>query len=119
MIQRKVFATLGAGAIALLGASHALAHARLVQSVPAAQAAGPAPKEIALTFSEKLEPAFSGFDLSNGKAKTPVKVGLAKDGVTLVGAPAKPLAPGVYRLDWHAVSADGHRMTGGYSFTVK
>ena len=29
------------------------------------------------------------------------------------------LAPGDYNVEWHAVSADTHRVTGSYSFSVK
>jgi methionine-rich copper-binding protein CopC len=29
------------------------------------------------------------------------------------------LAPGVYKVQWTAVAADGHRTQGHYNFTVK
>jgi methionine-rich copper-binding protein CopC len=111
-----------AAAVALpfiFAASSAMAHARLVQSDPAAGATVGAPTQIALRFNEKLEGAFSGADLVQGTSKTPLKTTLAKDGVTLTGAPAKPLTAGAWRVEWHVVGADGHRMTGGYGFTVK
>jgi len=41
-----------------------------------------------------------------------------KDGLSLVGTPARPLAAGVYEVKWHAVTADTHRMQGAFSFTV-
>jgi methionine-rich copper-binding protein CopC len=118
-MQRKWLAALGSGLILLAGAGQALAHARLVQSTPAADAAVAAPAQIALKFNEKLEAAFSGFDLTAGAAKTPVKVALSKDGLSLVGVPARPLTSGAYHVQWHAVSADGHRMTGAFDFAVK
>jgi methionine-rich copper-binding protein CopC len=31
----------------------------------------------------------------------------------------KPLAPGTYKVTWHAVSVDTHRTQGSYEFTVK
>lgn len=100
-------------------AGQAVAHAKLVESNPAANATVTAPNQIVLRFNEKLEPKFSGLDLSVGGAKAPVKTSIASDGVTLIGAPAKPLAAGAYKVDWHAVTADGHRMQGAYSFTVR
>jgi copper resistance protein C len=100
-------------------ASQAAAHAKLVESNPAASATVAAPKQIVLRFNEKLEAKFSGFDLSVGGAKTPVKTSVGGDGVTMIGAPAKPLAAGAYKVDWHAVTADGHRMQGSYGFTVR
>lgn len=119
MIQRRHIATAAAAALTLAVAGQASAHARLVSSNPAANATVAAPATIALRFNEKLEKAFSGLDLTSGGAKTPLKVNLAADRVTLTAVPAKPLAPGVYKVEWHAVSADGHRMTGDYDFTVK
>jgi len=117
-LTRRLLAAAAAFALAAT-ASQALAHARLSASEPAASASVAAPAQISLRFNEKLERAFSRFELTQGASKVPVKVGLAKDGVTLVGAPAHPLAPGAYHVQWRAVSADGHRMTGAYDFTVK
>jgi methionine-rich copper-binding protein CopC len=111
---------LGAGAVglaAVLAASQAAAHAHLVSSDPAANATVAAPKQIVMQFSETLQPKFSGFDLSMGGAPVVVKAKVAKK--TIVGAPAKPLAPGAYEVKWHAVTADTHRMEGTYSFTVR
>ena len=31
---------------------------------------------------------------------------------------AKPLSPGTYDVDWHAVSVDTHRVNGHFSFKV-
>jgi copper resistance protein C len=30
----------------------------------------------------------------------------------------KPLAPGVYQVQWHVISVDTHRTQGNFSFTV-
>ena len=52
-------------ALAALGTSGpALAHAKLVRSNPAMNAAVAAPKAITLTFDEKIVPAFSSFTVS-------------------------------------------------------
>ncbi|HEY2662147.1 MAG TPA: hypothetical protein VGI79_20675 [Caulobacteraceae bacterium] len=51
---------IGAG-LALTAASAASAHAQLLTASPAPNSAGVAPKQIRLTFSEALEPKFSGF----------------------------------------------------------
>ena len=52
-------------------------------------------------------------------AKVAVKTTVGKDGKSMVGVPAKPLAKGVYKVAWHAVTADSHRMQGDFSFTVR
>ena len=106
---------------AVLMASPAFGHAGLVESTPAKDATVAAPKSIKLTFSEKLSPAFSGFQLSMGDGmnmKTVTKV--SSDGMTLTGTPTSPFMAGKWTLSWHAVSADdGHRTEGSFSFTVK
>lgn len=113
-------AALAGGAVIALAGS-AFAHAHLVSSTPAANSTGAAPKTISLTFSEKLTPAFSKFELGMADGmKVNVKTSLAKDGKTLVGAPQGAMMPGAYTVTWHAASADdGHKMDGTFNFTVK
>ena len=107
------------GAALLLAGGQALAHAKLLDASPAADATVAAPTQIVLHFSEKLEPKFSGFEVAAGGAQAAVKTSLGKDRKTIIGVASKPLAAGAYQVNWHAVSADGHRMQGSYAFTVR
>lgn len=109
------------GAIALLGASEASAHAALVKSNPAANATVAAPKAISLTFNEPLTPTFSGFDMSMSDGmKMKVKTKVSKDKKTITGAPTGKLMPGAYKVNWHAAATDdGHKTIGTLAFTVK
>jgi methionine-rich copper-binding protein CopC len=112
---------LAAATSLLAAASGAQAHAHLVSATPAANAAVSAPKTLSLTFSEKLEPKFSGVDLMKADGK-PVAIKssvAAKDRKTISAALSAPLAPGSYMVMWHVVSADGHKMNGDFSFTVR
>jgi hypothetical protein len=99
----------------------ALAHAFLNQAVPPVGGTVPAsPKEIRLTFSEGIEPRFSGIDLATGDGRA-VATGAAavdpgNDKQLVLALP--PLAPGRYRVRWHVVSVDTHRTEGEYSFAV-
>ena len=115
------FAALAA-ASALVAASPAWAHAHLVSSNPAANAAvAAAPKVITLTFNEKLVPAFSKFDLTmpeHGGMKVPVKTTVSKDGKSITGTPESVLTKGAYKIVWSAASADGHKMNGEVAFKV-
>jgi methionine-rich copper-binding protein CopC len=116
-----IAAGLAAGA-ALLLAGTASAHAHLVKSTPAANATVAAPKAISLTFNEKLTPAFSKFELvmpAMNAMAVPVKTSVSKDGMTITGMPQAALMPGVYKINWHAASSDGHKMDGAVDFTVK
>ncbi|MBU1378802.1 MAG: copper homeostasis periplasmic binding protein CopC [Alphaproteobacteria bacterium] len=119
MRRRPVTMALAAAA-ALLLAGEAAAHAKLVTSNPVANATVAAPKTITLTFNEKLAPAFSGFELVmvGHNMKVAVKTAVSKDGLTITGTPQGPLMAGVYKITWHAASADGHRMTGDVAFKV-
>ena len=104
---------------AVLATTQAQAHARLVSASPASTSTSAAPKQIVLKFGERLQPRFSAFDVSRGGARVPMASAVGKDRQSLTATPAKPLAPGAYKVAWHAVTADTHRMQGSYSFTVR
>ena len=113
-MTRIKIASLAATVAALsLVAGQADAHARLVSATPAAGAAVAEPRTIRLTFSERVAPAFSGFDLVNAAGATiRVQTRVSEDGKTISGAPARPLAAGAYVVNWRVPSPDGPRMTG-------
>jgi methionine-rich copper-binding protein CopC len=121
MISKAVGPALLLAAASLLTVSSAQAHAHLLKSLPAADAAVGPSQNIRLQFSEALEPKFSGVELktAGGAAVELTSKVAIKDRKTLDAAPKAPLAPGAYRVLWHVVSADGHKMTGDYGFTVK
>jgi len=111
-----------AASAALLLAGTASAHAHLVKSTPATNATVAAPKAISLTFNERLTPAFSKFELvmpAMNDHAVAVKTSVSQDGLTITGTPEAPLMPGVYKINWHAASSDGHKMDGAVDFTVK
>ncbi|MBO9708875.1 MAG: copper homeostasis periplasmic binding protein CopC [Caulobacter sp.] len=120
MALRALFLTAVLSA-ATLSAGQASAHAKLVSSDPAANSIVAAPKAIRLTFSEKLAPAFSTFDLAMADGmKAPVKTTVSADRKTITGVPTGRLMAGTYKITWHAAAADdGHRMDGTLAFTVK
>ena len=103
----------------MLTATPAVANARLVKSMPANGAKVRAPSRIQLTFSEALEPAFSGALLldQDGRDLTadPVKI----DGPILRLRPSGRLAPGTYVVSWHSVGHEGRRLDGRIHFTVR
>jgi copper resistance protein C len=100
-------------------ATPAFAHAFLQHAAPGASAAlKPPPSRVALIFSEKLEPVFSGIAVTDVTGRS-VEAGAPAIGGNSMVAPLRPLAPGQYRVAWHAVSVDTHRTEGAYSFTVK
>jgi hypothetical protein len=117
-----------AAALAIVSAP-AIAHPKLISSTPAAQATVTNATQVSLTFSETLMAPVSGIDLAMtgmpGMANhAPMKIAgfktsVAADGKTLVAVFPRPLPAGTYKLDWHAVSTDTHRITGTLAFTVR
>ena len=108
------------GAAALFAVGPAFAHAELVRSNPAANATVSSPRTITLTFSERVVPAFSKFELTMPahKMAIPVKTSVSPDGKRIVGAVGTKLMKGAYTITWTAAGADGHRMTGKLGFKV-
>lgn len=126
MFRKTVVAA--ALAASVFTATAVQAHPRLTSSTPAADSVVAAPTRIQLVFSEALVAQFSGVDLTMtempGMKMGPMKMNgvraaVAPDGKTLVASFAKPLSAGTYRLDYHVVSADTHRVQGGYTFKVR
>jgi methionine-rich copper-binding protein CopC len=110
-----------AALIALFAAEPAFAHALLESAIPPVGGTVSAPSEIRITFSEGVEPKFSGVVLSGPGGAQPVgKAGVAAgDNKVLVVRIGKKLGPGTYTVKWHAVSVDTHHTQGDFDFTVK
>jgi methionine-rich copper-binding protein CopC len=116
--QLGVAATLAVG---LVGQAWPHAHLRTT-APPADSTIRVAPTELDLQFSEGLELAFTGVTLtaSTGAsvATGPARLG-GSDASMLIVPVIGALAPGGYAVEWHAVSADGHKTQGRYVFSVK
>jgi methionine-rich copper-binding protein CopC len=79
-----------------------------------------APKSVILTFTEKLEPAFSTVEVQNAQGAS-VQAGKATvdpNDRTRLRVALKPLSPGTYKVIWHVLSVDTHRTQGDFSFSV-
>ncbi|MEQ7156460.1 copper homeostasis periplasmic binding protein CopC [Brevundimonas aurifodinae] len=116
----RIHPALAACAAVMLSASPVLAHARLLSATPANGATVSAPRSISLTFSERFAAPFSTVEVEDGRGRAvALTKTVSEDGKTLGGSFAAPLAAGTYRVTWAIAAADGHRMTGNYSFTVR
>jgi methionine-rich copper-binding protein CopC len=106
----------------LLFDSSAWAHAHLRAEVPAADTTVmTAPSAISLTFSEGLELNLSGATLkgTDGSAVSTGAPSLSPNDDKLMTVPITgQLSAGVYTVEWHALSKDGHSTHGTYQFTV-
>jgi len=102
-------------------AALAHAHAFLDHAEPRVGATvHPPPAEVKLWFTQELEPAFSTatvLDAAGGRVdKADMRVDPADR--SLVRVSLEPLAPGVYKVVWRAVSVDTHATEGAFVFRV-
>ena len=113
----RAISVLAAAALAGLGGP-AGAHAFLERADPSAgENLQTAPTRIELHFTEPLEPAFSAVTVTDENGHD-VSTGPPVVGGSEIDLPLKALAPGRYRVSWHAVSVDTHRTQGKYNFLV-
>jgi len=96
-------------------------HAALVKSSPARRATlGQAPPRVELTFSERLEPAYSTVAVLDAKGQ---QVDLRDAALTrgdsrrlVVSLP--PLPAGSYTVKFRVLSVDGHVVESEFPFTI-
>lgn len=121
--MKSLYAFAVAGVLSLAGAGTALAHADLASADPAAGASvKTAPTTLSITFTEEVVPKFSSIEVidANGKRFDDGKAHTAPDNEKLLSIGLKPLAPGTYKVIWHATAADdSHKTKGSYEFTVQ
>jgi copper resistance protein C len=113
-----LFALLAAG----FPAAAAFAHAFLDHAVPAVGATVPAaPREVQMFYTQAIEPAFSGAELSGADGRAIATGAAAIDPQNPMELVLKlpPLAPGHYKVRWHVVSVDTHRTEGSFSFDIQ
>ena len=109
--------------LALVGTPSAFAHAHLLSETPAAKAVVTvAPTELTLQFSEGVALKFTGVKVT-GPNDAGVALGAEsldpKDDTLLTVPLTAALPAGVYTVSWRALSTDGHKTSGTYSFAVK
>jgi copper transport protein len=114
-----VVAVAAAGTLVLPAA--AFAHAALLRTVP--QASGTVntpPKQIAMTFSEAVEPRFAIVSVTDAAAHQqtagPPRRSPTNPDTLLV--PLKPVKEGWYLVYWRVISVDGHPVRGAFTFAV-
>jgi methionine-rich copper-binding protein CopC len=132
MLPRSSWAAATFVAVTVLAAAPALAHPQLVQTTPAAGSTVAPTDRIELRFSEPLVGKFTGASLTATRMMMggqmmdhEMAIGGVKAAVSptdrkvLVVTLRQRLTPGEYRLDWHAVSTDTHKVKGQLAFTVR
>lgn len=99
----------------------AWAHAHLETSVPASGATVSSPPVLSVGMSEALEASFSTISVTDSTG-APVAVGDplvgGEGGRQLSATVPKRLKAGLYHVEWHVLSKDGHSTAGKFDFTV-
>ena len=117
----KSITTLGV-MLTLAGAGNAYAHAELQASVPQKNAVlKTAPSEVAIDFSEEVDPKLSRIVVKDAQGKEVDKADghVAADNAKHFSVDLNPLKAGVYSVHWTSVAAeDGHKLSGTFKFTI-
>ena len=104
--------------LAVMSGTAAEAHAFLDHAEPRVGSTVPAaPRELSLSFTQKLEPAFSSVEVTDANG---ARVDLGKPSISssVMRVGLKPLSPGTYRVRWHVLSVDTHTTEGSFTFQV-
>jgi methionine-rich copper-binding protein CopC len=100
----------------------ASAHAHLRSAQPPVDGTAHADvQDLRITYSEAVEPGFCRVEVTgpDGKAVEAAQPQTdPADAKVLVIHLAHKLAPGAYKVEWHATAVDTHKTDGKYGFTV-
>jgi copper resistance protein C len=117
----RSIAGLAAAIMTLFAVATAHAHAHLVRATPAVGGTvHEPPAEVLLRFSEKLESVFSSIVVRDqaGKQVDKADAQVDKSDRFIIRVSLQPLTPGVYKVEWRALSADTHKINGNFTFVV-
>jgi copper resistance protein C len=104
--------------LTLTASTAAFAHGFLDHAEPRVGSTVPtAPREVALFYTQNLEPAFSSVEVSDANGAR-VDQGKPRISASTMRISVKPLPPGTYRVRWQILSVDTHTTEGSFTFQV-
>jgi copper transport protein len=120
--RRRIAIAVAVAAAALAIPGLASAHAYLIRTQPAASGVlNSAPRQVALTYDEAVEPRFAIISVTDTQAHQetngPVRRSPANPDTLVV--PLRPHLPeGWYLIYWRAISVDGHPVQGAFTYAI-
>jgi methionine-rich copper-binding protein CopC len=121
-VRRRWLRVLALAAAAVVWPGVSLPHAALIRASPPARASLPhAPSRVELTFSERVEPAYSRASVwdTAGRQVEPQTATVGPDDPRVLSVALPPLAPGTYTVRYRVLSVDGHVVEGAFPFAVR
>ncbi|HEX6490740.1 MAG TPA: copper resistance protein CopC [Gaiellaceae bacterium] len=107
-----------AALLALVFPASALAHANLNSTSPAfRQRLQAAPAAVTLRFDQSVQAEPNAIEVKSAFGKE--FAGTSRAAGRVVSVPLRPLARGAYTVRWHVLSADGHVVSGVFTFGVR
>ena len=102
-----------------VGSVGAHAHAMLDHADPrVGSTVTAAPREVSLSFTQDLEPAFSTMEVT-GPSGQRVDDGKPRIDGKVMHVPVRTDQPGTYQVKWRVLSVDTHTTEGAFSFTLR
>jgi copper transport protein len=120
-VRGRVLVTTAALAAALALPAVASAHAVLLRAAPSPSGiVSTPPTQVALTYSEAVEPRFAIVSVTNanGEQQTSGSPRRSPQNPDLLEVPLQQLAEGWYLVYWRVISVDGHPVRGAFTFAV-
>jgi copper transport protein len=106
---------------ALAAPASAWAHAALLHTTPSASVVlNRPPKQVAMTYSEAVEPRFAVVSITDAAGRPLVAgpPGRSPTNPDTLVTRLKPIGEGWYLVYWRVISADGHPVRGAFTFAV-
>jgi methionine-rich copper-binding protein CopC len=101
-----------------LATTEARAHAFLDHADPrVGNTVASPPSAVTLTFTQKLEPAFSTITVTNAAGQR-IDSGKPRVSGTEMSVSVKAGGTGTYHVKWHVLSVDTHTTEGNFTFQV-